>query len=166
MMIPKEAKVCPHCRKKQGMSTGKGILIALALFIGFIILTNVNKEETKITPTTPIQEVTAPGKVEYVLELQSWNWGVEHKYAVAEGLVKNTSSKSLENVVALVNIFDKNGEFIKSDKALIEYNPILPGQTSPFKVMASHNPAMEKASIDFGTLFGKKLHWKNKDKKI
>lgn len=35
MMIPKEAKICPHCRKKQGMS----LLVKFALgFIGFILL--------------------------------------------------------------------------------------------------------------------------------
>lgn len=40
MMIPKEAKVCPHCRKKQGTSLAVGCLAIL--FILFIIGMTVN----------------------------------------------------------------------------------------------------------------------------
>lgn len=38
MMIPKEAKVCPHCRKKQGTSLAVGCLaiIVIIIFIGII----------------------------------------------------------------------------------------------------------------------------------
>ena len=42
---------------------------------------------------------------------------------------------------------------ITSD-ALIEYNPILPGQISPFKVMVTENPSMRKAGVEFKSLLG------------
>ena len=57
------------------------------------------------------------------------------------------------------------GGFITSDDALIDYNPILPGQTSPFKAMATENPAMRKASIDFKELMGGSIEWRDRDRK-
>ena len=75
-------------------------------------------------------------------------------YHIIEGMVKNISDEPLKNVTAVGIWLDKDGEFIKSDDALIDYNPILPGQTSPFKTMSTGNPAMAKFRIEFKTLFG------------
>ena len=38
MMIPKEAKICPHCRKKQGMSIIAAIFFVVVLFFAFGII--------------------------------------------------------------------------------------------------------------------------------
>ena len=88
------------------------------------------------------------------LELISWNWSKEHGYAQAEGQVKNISGEAIENVEAVVSFYDANSNFIKAGSALIEYDPILSGQTSPFRVMTTENPAMKKATIEFKSLFG------------
>ena len=48
----------------------------------------------------------------------------------------------------------ENGELITSTSSIIEYNPIMPGQTSPFKVMAGYNPRMKSAGLDFKFLIG------------
>lgn len=98
-------------------------------------------------------------KAAAMLQLVSWNWSTAHGYVTAEGQVKNISNQSIQNAQAVVTFYTSGGEFITSSDALIEYNPILPGQTSPFKVMARHNPAMNKAGIDFKTLFGQKIPW-------
>lgn len=43
MMIPKEAKVCPHCRKKQGTSGLVWVLVILFFFFMIIaMITSVN----------------------------------------------------------------------------------------------------------------------------
>ena len=88
------------------------------------------------------------------LELLNWHWSTGHGYAKAEGQVKNISGRKLKNVEALVIWFDNNGNMITSDSSLIEYNPIMPGQTSPFSVMEQYNPAMTKARVEFKYLFG------------
>jgi hypothetical protein len=160
MMIPEEAKVCPHCRKKQGTSVIVWILAIIFILVGIgmcqsLISTPVQKGQSH----QPAVATTDP-----VLELQTWNWREEHGYAIAEGTVKNISSKSLDNVVAIMQIYDEQGSFIKSDTALIDYRPILPGQTSPFKVMSSFNPAMGKASVDFKAFSGGTLPWRVKKK--
>lgn len=89
------------------------------------------------------------------LEILSWSWsGPSYGYAKASGQVKNISDHTLDNVVAVVTFYDSKGTFITSDNALIEYNPILPNQTSPFEVMATWNPAMNKAFLEFKHLMG------------
>ena len=101
----------------------------------------------------------ASAKANAQLQLLDWNWRVEHGYAIAEGQVKNISSQSLKNVQAAVTFKTDGGQFIVADDALIDLNPVLPGQTSNFKVMARHNPAMHTASIDFKVLFGGTIPW-------
>jgi hypothetical protein len=75
-------------------------------------------------------------------------------YHIVEGQVKNLSNVPLKNVTAVATWYDKDGGFIKSDDAIIDYNPILRGQTSPFKTMSSTNPEMSKFTVQFKTLFG------------
>jgi hypothetical protein len=60
----------------------------------------------------------------------------------------------MRNVAVVVTWYDKDGGFITSDDALIDFNPILPGQTSPFKTLSRTNPAMDKYSIAFKYLMG------------
>lgn len=88
------------------------------------------------------------------LELLDWHWTWEHGYVTAEGQIKNISGRKLERVQALVTWYDKNGNMITSDSSLIEYDPILPGQTSPFKVIERYNPAMKTANIEFKFMWG------------
>ncbi len=91
------------------------------------------------------------------LELLNWQWDSRYGYAVVEGEVRNISGKKLENVEAVVTWYSKNDEMITSRSSLIEYRPLLSEQTSPFKVMVTFNPAMEKAVIEFKHLMGGKI---------
>lgn len=93
-------------------------------------------------------------KVSCQLEVLSSNWSNEHGYSIYEGQVKNISNLKLENVKAVVTWYDKNKNMITSNSALIEYNPVLPGQSSPFKVMKTYNPAMQTAGVEFSYLGG------------
>jgi tetratricopeptide (TPR) repeat protein len=98
------------------------------------------------------------------LELLSWHWSESYGYVEAEGQVKNISGKKLDNIEVLVTWFDGNNNMITSESSLITYNPILPGQISPFRVMTSSNPAMSGASIEFKHLFGGKILTYRKNK--
>jgi hypothetical protein len=90
------------------------------------------------------------------LELVDWHWGQteSESYVEAEGRVKNISDEPIRSVVAVVQFESKSGEMITAGDALIDFNPIMPGQTSPFKVMETYNPMMKSASITFKEHFG------------
>jgi len=83
----------------------------------------------------------------YILEILSWHWSRTHSgdYVKIEGEVKNISDRNLRGVEALVSFYTSDGTFITSGDAFVEFNPILPGQKSPFSVMERYNPAMAMA---------------------
>jgi Short C-terminal domain len=113
------------------------------------------------TPSTP--PVYGPK-----LELQNYRWGKTDGggYAELTGSVKNISNEKLENIDVVGLFKDKSGELITSDDAVIDYNPILPGQTSPFKVMVTWNPAMRTAEVDFKELMGGTISWRVRESNI
>jgi len=78
----------------------------------------------------------------------------EYSFMIAEGTVTNETTDSLKNVEAVIAFKDASGNFVTSEDALIDYNPILPGQTSPFKITATYNPAMATCEVSFKDLMG------------
>lgn len=109
--------------------------------------------EVKEPDAVPMPETTVP-----LLEMRKgdWHWSQdpEGHYVTAEGRVKNISGHSLDDVLAVVEWETKDGSFITSDDALIEYQPILAGQTSPWHVITQGNPEMARASVSFTWLGG------------
>lgn len=166
--MPKERGTTPSgvsqtqpTTKGNGWKWGLGILVSLCVITGIMRMGAKMSSitQTGIAPSsTTSREVTAPSTTARpVLELRAWSWRKAYGYVEVEGQVKNISGASLENVAVVASFYEKDGGFITSDSALIEYNPILSGQVSPFKVMERWNPAMEKVQIEFKELLGKKL---------
>lgn len=94
------------------------------------------------------------------LVLVSWNWHAEGGKVTGEGEVKNVSADIIQNVEAVTSYYAADDKFITSNEAVIEYNPILPGQTSPFRTIGAFNPAMQSGQVDFKTLMGGPVSWK------
>lgn len=104
-----------------------------------------------------LREAREKQKANSDLELLSWHWSSGHGYVTAEGQVKNISRKKLERVQAMVTWSDGHGNMITSDDSLIEYDPIMPGQVSPFKVMERYNPQMKSANLEFKFMRGNRI---------
>jgi hypothetical protein len=96
----------------------------------------------------------APAPATPQLELLSARRYEERGHRQVEGEVKNISNESLENVVAVVTWYTNSNQLLKSDEALIEVNPILPGRTSPFKTVTTPNPALTSYTVTFKRQFG------------
>lgn len=148
-------------RPKHTVSNVILIICAIILVggIGFIIKGCFIDKSTSTSPISDNTSTIITITPTHQLELQSWSWHSEYGYAIAEGQVKNISDESLKNVEVVITWYTEDYTFITSDSALIEYNPILPGQTSPFKVYATYNPAMFKAGIDFKFFMGGTISW-------
>lgn len=91
------------------------------------------------------------------LVIGPFRWSAQYGYVTAEGEVVNVSGKKLDNVEAVAKFYDADGTFITSSDALIEYRPLMPGQSSPYKIMVPHNPVMNKASVQFKLLSGQEI---------
>jgi len=151
-----------------------GFLIGLPLIIAILVpLVASNKQTPKVSQETIHRaKSVVPRWIEgqkqypdilvpepeptYKLKVLNWHWPRTRSgdYVKAEGEVKNISNRSLQNVEALVSFYDKNGNFITSGSSLIDFNPILPSQKSPFSVLEIYNPAMAKATLQFKFLMG------------
>jgi hypothetical protein len=139
-----------------------GFLILVLLIIG---TRNVPRDVPRESqPTSSIRETTTHLDSTPQLQLQSWNWSIIRNFAVAEGEVKNISDKPLKSVMVVVTYKTESGEFITTGDAIIEFDPLMPGQTSPWKTMATANPAMSKASPTFKKLMGGTIPWENAKK--
>lgn len=103
--------------------------------------------------------IFAAEEIVFDLELINWNWSPteDGSQVEAKGQVKNISNRSLQNVEAIITFNDKEGKLITSSSALIDFNPILAGQTSPFKVTETYNPAIQSANINFKFLNGETI---------
>ena len=124
-----------------------------------IIRENRRKEKERKKKELKLAKEREMVSMGYALKLLNWNWNSEHGYATAKGEVKNITNKRLKNIQALVSWYNANGDFITSDGAIIEYNILMPGQTSPFKVMERFNPQMKEAKIEFKFLFGRQIRF-------
>lgn len=149
--VSSQAKQCPHCGAPQPKSVGLGGII-LVLFVGYIIYSAVGGGSTSAPTGSAATPPAAPEPPP--LELQSWRCDKEHGYVFVKGEVKNVSSNKLENVMAVGEFRTKSGELVKSEDALIDYNPIMPGQTSPFSAGGTDNPQINGCQIAFKYLMG------------
>ena len=78
-------------------------------------------------------------------------------FAYARGRFTNISGVRLENVLALAEWYTRDDTFIVADDALIDLDPLLPGQSSPFETISRYNPAMQSCRVVLKDLFGPEL---------
>lgn len=188
--VSDQAPACPHCgapiappvkpkSKNVSCLTGGCLVLVVLFLIGLIA--------NSFDPSTPERAASIPEPVASAPEmpgqssasdpaiavrdtpklalLSSTGYEAEYGgYHYVEGQVKNLSNEPLKSLTAVAIWMDKDGEFIKSDDSLVDYNPLLPGQTSPFKVISTGNPKMSKYRVEFKTLFGPAIDYEDQRK--
>lgn len=120
----------------------------LPAITGAALTAEAKKIEDTLKPYNPLEETRAP------LSVRSWDWREEYSYAIVQGTVKNNTSDAIDNLEAVVEFTDASGNFITSGSTLVEFRPLMPGQSSPFKVIESYNPMMKSANLRFKELMG------------
>lgn len=161
--------MCPSCGHPNpqaaylsGGQVFMGLLIAAGA-IWFMATPGCDLTPATSTPTSAVSTSAAPQERLPFLKLKSFRCTYEHGYATVVGEVANVTVLKLENVMAVASHYTAAGELITTDDSIIDFNPILAGQTSPFKVMSTHNPAMKRCSVNFKSMFGGAIRWQQKD---
>ena len=74
---------------------------------------------------------------------------------VVAGLVQNPSDgKPAPSVMAVVYVFNAQGEYFASGKAALEFAPLAPGAESPFVVRLSKTSGVTRFKVGFRALDG------------
>jgi len=173
--IQDAAVVCKHCgRDLKGEAQGAvtvspvqktnpatiGCAAIIGLFIVLWIVGTLMRSSptigTTTSPATPKPRSQGPLRSGPSLSLLSSTGSPvgDGSFFTVEGEVENLTTESLSNVTAIATWYAKDGTFIKSDDALIAFNPLLPGQTSTFKTITSGNPRMSTYTVRFKDLLG------------
>jgi len=139
-------------------------LIGVAVILSWLMSPSAAPPLSQAGQRAAERAASAPPEPSHQLEILAKRGYEEHGYHKVEGEVKNISSRSLDNVKVVVTWYAADGTFVKSDDALIDFRPLLPGQTSPFSSLTSTNPAMAKFSVQFATFGGTVLPAKDSSK--
>lgn len=105
-------------------------------------------------PTKAPKATRTPYTPPYKLALISAACNHEYGFIICEGFVENISGRAMENIEAVAVFSDDAGTPISSDSSLVDYDPLLPEQQSPFKIYGDYNPAISKWRIEFKEFFG------------
>lgn len=135
----------------------RGRLAAIAIFVlgvGVLALDETPLSLSEGSLASGASEGALPQTGGILLEVKSWECHSEYGYMKMSGQVVNISTIPLKDVDVVSQYYGKDNTFVKSVDALIDYNPILPGQTSPFSTMTTGNPAIKKCNLAFKVLFG------------
>jgi hypothetical protein len=132
------------------------VRLACGLILVILIVTTV-ADLTRTVPATPA--ASGPGTVETaraervqsepMLAIVSSRGYEQGGYHFVEGEVTNLTTRPLEHVTAVAKWYTEDGTLVTTDTALVEKDPILPGQTSPFKTGIRSTTAMDTFSIEF-----------------
>jgi hypothetical protein len=83
------------------------------------------------------------------------------RFYECSGAVRNISGETQRNVQVVIAWLDAAGTTQTSDNALIEYNPLLIDQESPWKVIGTTNPALTKYTVNFKQLTGGTIRYRD-----
>lgn len=88
------------------------------------------------------------------LKISGFKCVTEHGYVSVSGMVKNNTHRSIDRLMSVGIFSTSSGDFIKSADAMVDFQPLLPGQSSPFRSMTTDNPAIKNCRVTFKTMFG------------
>jgi hypothetical protein len=110
-------------------------------------------------PTVLFQPTATPGPL---LALQSSSCTRDRfGYMSCEGFVQNISSRPLDGVMTVVIWYDANNVPQSEDTSFVDYQPILPGQSSPWSTFGRANPALNSFRVQFKEFAGGTIRYRD-----
>ena len=128
------------------------IAIVFAALVGTVYFgtqVQASDDMIRIATATAVSKSLAP-------QIRSTQYRSEREqgYATITGIAANLTDKPIKNVEALVEFFDRDGSFVKSESALIDLPMLRAGEDSPFTVQARDMPSIRAYRVRFRELLG------------
>jgi hypothetical protein len=179
--IQDAAIVCKHCQRDVTTAANTSVAVApsrpmtrrskIAIYtiVGFVTIVTVGNvvfDRVTTGPATRAARTQPTASADQLALLSATGHESESgSYRYVEGEVENLTTAPLRSVAAVASWYTKDGTFITSDSALIAFDPLMPGQKSPFKTITRGNPQMSKFAVVFKTLSGRQFSLRDDRKK-
>lgn len=118
-----------------------GILLITVLSSSVLVIQRRRGATIPRLMSGPLSEVQPPDPKLTVLAIHCEKPAHAGQF-VFEGKVHNISGSSLEDVIAVVSVYDASPSLIRSAQAPIEHTTLLPGQISLFRVAVDYAPTI------------------------
>ncbi len=125
---------------------GGGLLLTIFLVMVLSVVYLIGITPASSRPGSGLAAINDAPRLEL---LSSRGYASSSAYMKVEGEVKNITNEPIDRIRAVVTWRTKAGELITTDEAMIEYRPLMPGQTSPFSTLSTKNPLMDTYGVAF-----------------
>ncbi len=102
------------------------------------------------------QDTNASAPPDNITQLakDSEHFSKESDFDVVTGEITNVGQEKIANLEATTTFYDNNGSVVKTADAMVDFNPLMPGQTSPYKTMEIDNPLIKTEKTEFHSMGG------------
>jgi hypothetical protein len=148
-------------QERPTVSRGGGLLklgvgfVAVALIVGLAMM---GTKTVRRPPTATAGVATPLAAKDGALELLSMRHERNGDALTVTGLVRNGGSSPADRLIAVVFIFDRNGDFVASGRAPLEFVSLAPGDESPFRVSVPSVSDVGRYRVSFRTETGGVRH--------
>ena len=127
---------------------------AMAIVIIVLIAMSGERPQTTAAPAGPVQESVGGDS----LELLSMRHERQANALTVTGLVRNPGAAAGGDIMAVVFAFDRDGSFVASGRAPLEFAAIASGDESPFRVVIPEVKEVGRYRVSFRTTAGVVRH--------
>jgi TM2 domain-containing membrane protein YozV len=131
--------------------------ISLAMLFGFVVMAAFvapKYNDTPATAATTASPVAKAPQSKADVHVVNFNCSRAYGFTTVDGEIRNISNSPISNLMIVASHYASDGTFIRSDSGMVEYNPLMPGQTSPFKAVGTDNPMISNCKVGFKRMFG------------
>lgn len=126
--------------------------VGFAMAVGIIVLVAMSSDRRATSAAEPAAAATAQSAQE--LELLSMRHARAGDNMTVTGLVRNRGEAASAAIMAVVFVFDRDGGFVASGRAPLEFATIAKGDESPFQVTIPDVKEVGRYRVSFRTESG------------
>jgi hypothetical protein len=144
--------------ERPAVSAGRGLLklaIGFAASVAVIVTVATVGSSSHAQRSTPSAAVTT---ADSSLELLSMKHEREGDALTVTGLVRNGGNAAAQRLIAVVFAFDRDGNFVASGRAPLEFLSLAPGDESPFRVSVPNVGDVDRYRVSFRSEAGVVRH--------
>ena len=135
------------------------VAVGFGMAVGIIVLIAMSGDRREAPAAVP----TAASSSERALELLSMRHEREGTSFTVTGLVRNPADAAPGAIMAVVFAFDRDGDFVASGRAPLEFATIAQGDESPFQVTIPDVENVGRYRVSFRTSTGVVRHVDKRD---